>query len=230
MGRLSKVKWCLSGCLIIVLTLIASSVFVPDKLGNTLNWLTSNDLAGKLRTLTKQEARPGDNLVEMTVESIRVSKVDYQPVVVLKQKGGEVYLPIWIGLVEANAISVILEGVKMPRPLTADLLCSAIDRTGASVNHIIISDLQNNVFYANIILNANRTQIEIDARPSDAIAVALRAGAPIYVTKAVLEKAGVPSGHETDKYTTIHLEIDKTKACGGESSSAKEKRWPNLTL
>jgi len=204
MGRLSKVKWCLLGCLIVVLVLVAGSVFVPNRLAGAVRWIAGSDPACRLRALPEQEADQEYTFVEMVVETIAVSKIDYQPVVILREKGGELYLPIWIGLVEANAISVILEGVEVPRPLTPDLLCSIIDEMGATVNHIVINDLRNHTFYANITLNtlnAKWMRMEIDARPSDAIAIALRVRAPIYVEKAVLDKAGIQPGHETDKYT-----------------------------
>ncbi len=201
MGRLSKVKWCLLGCLIVVLGLVAGSVFAPDRLGSAVRWIAGSDVACRLRALPEQEADQEYTLIEMVVETIGVREIDYQPVVILKEKYGELYLPIWIGLAEANAISVILEGVEVPRPLTPDLLCSIIDRMGASVDYIVINDLQNHTFYASIALDANGVQMEIDARPSDAIAIALRVRAPIYVEKAVLDKAGIQPGYETDEYT-----------------------------
>jgi bifunctional DNase/RNase len=197
MGRLSKAKWCLLGCLIVVIVLVAGAVFVPNTLTNAVRWVANNDFAYQLRALSEQKAEQEPRLIEMVVETIGVSKIDYQPVVILKEKDGELYLPIWIGLAEANAISVILEGVEVPRPLTPDLLCSIIDRTGASVDYIVINDLQNHTFYANIVINVNRMQIEIDSRPSDAIAIALRVRAPIYVEKAVLDKAGIQPDDET---------------------------------
>jgi len=203
MGRLDKAKWCLLGCLIIVLMLAVSSVLIPSRLTNAVKWVANSDFAGKLRGLSEQDVAQEDTLVEMVVEAVMVSKVDYQPVVILQMKGGGLYLPIWIGLLEANAISVVLEEVDVPRPLTPDLLCSIIDRTGASVDYIVINDLRNHTFYANIALRTNWMQMEIDSRPSDAIAVALRVGAPIYVVKTVLEKAGVPPDREKDKYTTV---------------------------
>ena len=204
MGRMSKVKWCLLGCLIIVLVLVSVSVFVPNSMTNAVKWVADNDFASRLRALARQEEIQGDRLIEMIVDSVGVSKIDYQPVVVLKEKDGEVYLPIWIGFTEVNAISVILEGVEVPRPLTPDLLRSVIHRMGASVDYIVIDDLQDDTFYANIALNANWVQVEIDARPSDAIAIAIRVGAPIYVEKAVLNKAGVQpdqAGGKTPAYT-----------------------------
>ena len=204
MGRLSKAKWCLLGCLIVALVLVVGSVFVPGSLTRTVEWVGSNDLACQLRALSKQEADQEHRLIEMVVETIGVSNIDYQPVVILKEKGRELYLPIWIGLAEAKSISVILEGMEVPRPLTPDLLCSIIDRMGASVDYIVINDLRNDTFYANVSLNANWSQMEIDARPSDAIAVALRVGAPIFVEKAVLAKAGIHPGQETGKYAIMN--------------------------
>jgi len=205
MERLSKVKWCLLGCLIVVFLLAASSVFVPDRLTDAIKWVANSDSACELRASTRQEAIPEDVLIEMVVDSVGVSQLVYQPVVILKQSEGEIYLPIFIGLAEANAIGVIHERIEMPRPLTPDLLCSVIDKMDAGINYIVINDLQDETFYADIILRANWQQLEIDARPSDAIALALRVGAPIYVTKSVLDKAGIFSEYETDEYTVRYF-------------------------
>ena len=208
MGRLNKAKWCLFGCLIIVLVLVASSVFIPFRLTDGVQWVASNDLAGELRALTKQKQEEirEDKPIEMIVDTVGISKVDYKPVVLLKEKGGELYLPIWIGPLEATAISVALEGTEVPRPLTSDLLCSIIGRMGASVDYIVINDFKNSIFYAKVVLHADWKQMDIDARPSDAIAVALRTKAPIYVAKSVLEEARAPYSHEADKFTTTHTE------------------------
>lgn len=206
MERFSKVKWCLLGCLIVVFLIAVSSAFIPDRLTYAVKWVANSNSACELRALTKQEAIPEDMLIEMVVESIGISEIVYQPVVILKQRQGEIYLPIFIGLAEANAIAVILERADVPRPLTPDLLCSVIDRTGADIHHIVIYDLRDEIFYADIILHSDWQQLKIDARPSDAIAVALRVGAPIYVTEAVLDKAGILSDHETDEYTVRYFQ------------------------
>lgn len=206
MGRLSRTKWCLLGCLAVVFVLVAGSVFVPGSLISTVEWFADNDFAYRLRSLWEREVVQGDTVIEMAVESIRVSKTDYQPVVILKEKGGELHLPIWIGLLEANAISVVLDGVKVPRPLTPDLLYSILDGMGASVDYIVITDIKDNIFYANISVKGNWTQMEIDARPSDAIAIALRTKAPIYVEKSVLDKAGIQPEHNEDRITAMHVE------------------------
>ena len=138
-------------------------------------------------------------MIEMTIDSIRVSLMNYQRVVILKEKLSERYLPIWIGPAEADAIAVKLQGVAVPRPLTHDLLHSAIDALGANVNSIIVSDLKNDTFYARIILDVDGRQMELDSRPSDALALAVRVEAPIYVEELVLDKAGILLDKETGK-------------------------------
>ena len=203
MKGLSNMKWCLLGYLIIVFILMVASVLMPYRLTDAIKWAADNDIAGKLRVLPEQAVHEEETLTEMVVESVGISKVNYQAVVILKEKGGEVSLPIWIGLLEANAVSVMLEGVEVPRPLTPDLLCSIVDRMGASVDYVVINDIQDQTFYADVYLQADWRQMEIDARPSDAIAIALRVKAPIYVTKLVLDKAGILLDHEADSDFTI---------------------------
>ncbi len=130
-------------------------------------------------------------MIEMTIESIRVSLMNYQRVVILKEKSSDRYLPIWIGPAEADAIAVQLQDVAVARPLTHDLLRSVIDTLGAVVNHVLVNDLSNDTFYARIILDVNGGSMEIDSRPSDAIALAVRAKVPIYADEQVMDKAGV---------------------------------------
>ena len=138
-------------------------------------------------------------MVEMIIDSIRVSLMNYQRVVILKEKLADRYLPIWIVPAEADAIAVKLQGVTVQRPLTHDLLCSTIDALGATVESIIISDLKNDTFYAKIILNVDGGQLEVDSRPSDALALAVRAEVPIYTEEVVLDKAGIILDRETGK-------------------------------
>ena len=130
-------------------------------------------------------------MVEMTIESIRVSLMNYARVVILKEKAADRYLPIWIGPAEADAIAVRLQEVSVARPLTHDLLRSVIDVLGAHVNCIIVNDLSNDTFFARILLDVDGRSLEIDSRPSDAIALAVRVQVPIYAEETVLEKAGV---------------------------------------
>ncbi len=142
-------------------------------------------------------------LVEMTIESIRVSLMNYQRVVILKEKSSDRYLPIWIGPAEADAIAVQLQDVAVPRPLTHDLLRSVIDTLGAHVNHILVNDLSNDTFYARIVLDVNGDSMEIDSRPSDAIALAVRAKVPIFADEGVLSKAGVMLDKDGDSVERI---------------------------
>ena len=147
-------------------------------------------------------------MIEMAIDSIRVSLMNYQRVVILKEKTAERYLPIWIGPAEADAIAVKLQGVNVPRPLTHDLLCSVIDALGASVNSIIVNDLKNDTFYAKIMLNVDSSVVEIDSRPSDALALAVRSEVPIFADETVMDKAGIYLDQETGKPT---IETDATK-------------------
>ena len=119
-------------------------------------------------------------MIEMVIDSIRVSLMNNQRVIMLKEKAAERYLPIWIGPAEADAIAVKLQGVAVPRLLTHDLLYSIIDALGATINFILLSDLKSDTFYAKIVLNTHGGQMEVDSRPSDALALAVRAGVPIY--------------------------------------------------
>jgi len=189
-----------------MLLLLAMSFFAPGRLATMLYWVTNSDIVSKLRTVSSSETSMDYALIEMVVETIGISRIDHQPAVILKEKVGNRYLPIWIGLIEANAISVILERVDVPRPLTPDLLCSIIDKMGARVHHVAINDLQNNIFYADIFVDAHWQRMEIDARPSDAIAIALRVGVPIYVKNEILNEVGIQSDDETGKYTTFLME------------------------
>jgi bifunctional DNase/RNase len=138
-------------------------------------------------------------MIEMTIESIRVSMLNYQRVVILKEKEAERYLPIWIGPAEADAIAVKLQEHPVPRPLTHDLLGNIIGALGAAVSSIIVCDLRNDTFFAKIILSVDGNFIEIDSRPSDAIALAVRVKVPIFAEEIVLEKAGIIIDPETGK-------------------------------
>ena len=149
-------------------------------------------------------------MIEMTIDSIRVSLMNYQRVVILKEKVSERYLPIWIGPAEADAIAVKLQGVSPPRPLTHDLLSEVIKGLGATVDSITVHDLKNDTFYAKVILNIDGGQLEVDSRPSDALALAVRTGAPIYADESVLDKASILLDKETGKPFASDKEITET--------------------
>ena len=135
-------------------------------------------------------------MVETIVESIRVSLVSNHRVVILKETDGPRHLPIWIGPFEAEAIAMELQGMAAPRPLTHDLIKSIIGEVGARVSRILVTDLNRDVFYARIVLEMNGRSLEIDSRPSDAIALAVRVKAPILVEDEVMARAGVVLGDE----------------------------------
>jgi len=138
-------------------------------------------------------------MLELVIDSIRVSLMNYQRVIILRVKDSDKYLPIWIGPSEADAIALKLQDVSVPRPLTHDLLRSVINTLGATVDHILVSDLSNDTFFAKIVIKVNGDKIEIDSRPSDALALAVRTQAPIFADDSVVEKAAVQM--DTDRET-----------------------------
>jgi bifunctional DNase/RNase len=138
-------------------------------------------------------------MIRVSVDSVKVSMLSQHRVVVLKEEDEERYLPIWIGPFEADAITIGLQNVEMTRPLTHDLLKAVIDHMDASVSHIQVNDLKNDTFYAQIVVEQNGRKLEIDSRPSDAIALAVRVGVPIYVAVDVMDRAAiVPSKEDAD--------------------------------
>ncbi len=130
-------------------------------------------------------------MVEMTVESVRINLQTSQRVVILKATKQERYLFIWIAHAEAYAIAIELQGTSSPRPLTHDLLKNIISDLGGKIESIVISDLIEDIFYARIVMDVDGRHVEADSRPSDAIALAVRAKVPIFVEDSVLERAGV---------------------------------------
>jgi len=130
-----------------------------------------------------------DDMVEMKVEGLVFDPVTNTPIIILKDSAGEKSLPIWVGYPEATAIALEMESVATPRPMTHDLIKNLLQALRAKVNHIIVNDLKNNTFYALISITFNGGSLDVDSRPSDAIAVALRVKAPIYVMQNVLENA-----------------------------------------
>jgi hypothetical protein len=135
------------------------------------------------------ESESGGSEVRMEIKGLMLDPTSNVPIVILRDEEGQIFLPIWIGVFEANAIALRLESVETPRPMTHDLLRNTLDTIGAKVSKIVISDLKDNTFYALIHVQTNGTAVEIDARPSDAIALALRTEAPIFVLRPVLDKA-----------------------------------------
>ena len=127
--------------------------------------------------------------VEMKIKGLMIDPVSNMPIIVLKNSDGASVLPIWVGIFEANAIAMQLEEVVSPRPMTHDLLKNVIEGLSAAVTRVVITDLRDNTFFATIHLDRAGEAMQIDARPSDAMALALRAAAPIFVDREVLDKS-----------------------------------------
>ena len=148
-----------------------------------------------------------NDLVPMSIKGLMLDPMSNSPIVVLKDDDEKLFLPIWVGIFEANAIALQLENITTPRPMTHDLLREMIQQLDARVTRIVINDLKDATFYAQIRLLIRRStgeqMLEIDARPSDAIALALRTEAPIYVAQSVLDQAQTitPEGEGTEEKT-----------------------------
>jgi bifunctional DNase/RNase len=127
--------------------------------------------------------------IEMSIKGLMVDPITNTPIVILRDKEGQRVLPIWVGIFEANAIALQIENVTTPRPMTHDLLRNVIHDLNATVQKIVVCDLQENTFYALIYLALNGDTLTIDARPSDAIALALRTRSPIFVEESVIDNA-----------------------------------------
>ncbi|MFO7532724.1 MAG: bifunctional nuclease family protein [Candidatus Limnocylindrales bacterium] len=156
---------------------------------------------------------------EMVVESVRVHMLSSQHVVILREAGEARYLPIWIGSWEAQSIAMKLQGVETERPLTHDLLATILGDLGVSVRRILVSDLADETFRARIVLVQGGSDFEIDARPSDAIALAVRVGAPIFATEAVLDRAGViPEADEEERLSVFREFVNSLDPGSGEGS------------
>jgi bifunctional DNase/RNase len=130
-------------------------------------------------------------LVEMQIESVRVHMLSNRHVVILKDNEGDRYLPIWIGAWEASAIAMRLQGLAAERPLTHDLFAAALDRLGVRVERVVISELADETYHARIHLERDGVQVEVDARPSDALALAVRAEVQIFAAEDVLAQAAL---------------------------------------
>jgi hypothetical protein len=130
-------------------------------------------------------------MIEMVIYGVSFDLVGKQPIVLLKTADGNKFLPIWIGHPEAAAILMKLQGASTPRPLTHDLVTDMLEQLDAQVTRITVTELKENTFYASITLAQNGSEIEIDSRPSDAIALAVRAEAPIYANERVIEESAI---------------------------------------
>jgi uncharacterized protein len=152
-----------------------------------------------------------EGLVEMVVESVRVHMLSSRHVVILKETERDRYLPIWIGPWEASAIAMKLQGLTPERPLTHDLFASTLDELGVRIDRVVISTLAEETFHARLFLERDGQSWEVDSRPSDALALAVRSGVRIYAAEAVLDQAGLGAdsgleGEEDEERTGAALE------------------------
>jgi uncharacterized protein len=127
--------------------------------------------------------------IEMTIKGLMVDPITNMPIIILRDADGQRVLPIWVGIFEANAIALQMENISTPRPMTHDLLRNVIEDLSGHITKVVVSDLRDNTFYALIYVDAGSDTVAIDARPSDAIALALRAQAPIFVEETVIDNA-----------------------------------------
>ena len=153
-------------------------------------------------------------MIEVFVESIRVNMTNYRRVVMLKEKTAPRYLPIWIGHFEADAIAIPMQNVPVARPLTHDLLKGAIEQLGGKIVQVVINELADETFYAKVVVEISGRREEVDSRPSDAIAIAIRAKVPIYVEEAEFEQAGMVfegEDGESESGEEVPDEVDEEK-------------------
>jgi len=154
------------------------------------------------------------DMIEVVIDSVRVSLMSPQRVVVLRQTDAERFVPIWVGPYEAEAITVALQEIEMIRPLTHDLLKSLFSTFDAKIKRVEIVALREEIFFGNIVAEAKGQEVNIDSRPSDAIALAVRAHVPIYIHQSVLDEAGITP--ETD------MQTEGLEAGEGAASTSEE--------
>ena len=150
---------------------------------------------------------------EVTVAGVTVDPMTKSPIVVLRDPESGNVIPIWIGLLEANAIALAIEGTELPRPMTHDLMKSILMATGTRLLDVEIADIRENTYFALLHIEGNGESVRVDARPSDAIALALRCGARIMVSETVLAQSSIPApaaneGGERDKWTELLEKMD----------------------
>jgi len=150
-----------------------------------------------------------DDFILMTVGGLTLDPVTKTPIVILRDPDNKLNLPIWIGLLEATAMATELEGIKMARPMTHDLLRTVIAELGAVVEWVEVTDLKDNTYFAQVYLRSGEQQLAIDARPSDAVSLALRTKSPIYVAKKVLEASSVLQQMEEKEQDLSNVSRDK---------------------
>ena len=161
-------------------------------------------------------------MIEATVESIRVSLVSQNRVVILRETDGDRHVPIWIGAYEAEAIAMELQGVTATRPLPYDLIRNLLTELGANVRQVVIADLTEKIFYARIEIEVQGRTLELDARPSDALAVAVRTGARIFIADSIMDQVGISIDDEDGD----EIDVATLAESSDPSASATESAMP----
>ncbi len=161
-------------------------------------------------------------MIRVTVDSIRVSLLTQQRMVMLREADSRRLLPIWIGAFEAEAIATALQGHEPPRPMTHDLLKNVIAELGGTVQYIAITQLRDNTYYARIVVEVRGMRREIDARSSDAIALGVRSDVPIYVAEAVFDQAGMTGDEESEAETEAEEEPEEPALPPARQASASQ--------
>ena len=138
-------------------------------------------------------------MIELSLVGVRVELPSNQPIVLLREREGKRYLPIWIGVNEAQAIAIALQGIPTPRPMTHDLMKNLLDEVGVAVERISITELRDGIFYAIVHMSRNGSSFEVSSRPSDAIALAVRSSVPIYAAEEVLAEASIDVPDEEEQ-------------------------------
>ena len=159
----------------------------------------------KRMTDTQDGTHKASDIIEMRIRGLMMDPSTSMPIVVLKDVASETVMPIWVGIFEANAIALEIEKVAAPRPMTHDLTRNLIHNLNASLERIVISELKDDTFYATLWLQQGDEPIVLDARPSDALALALRADCPIYVTDEVMQKAKLNTTGQAEGPTAEQL-------------------------
>lgn len=166
-------------------------------------------------------------MVEVVIDSVRVSLTNQQRIVMLREPGRERYLPIWIGPYEAEAITISLQEIEVARPQTHDLLLQSLTKLGARLVRVEVVSLKNDVFYGNLVVELNGKLYDVDARPSDSLALAVRAHVPILVNSQILREAGLIP--EADRQSEI-LDGETDTSQPDESSPDREETQKRLSL
>ena len=167
-------------------------------------FLNTGCISKEIRQADSKDAQADKDLVRVTLEGIKIDTAMRAPVILLKEADGEKYLPIWIGSQEAYSIAMELEDIETPRPLTHDLIVDLLEELNAIIDYIVISDIEDDIFYAKIYLrDGDNITASIDSRPSDAIGLAVRVECDIFVKKDILDEHGIEIKSPDEQYMEI---------------------------